>query len=374
MANIQDVFKEFYPMFLKSYCPSSIQAKAANNILNCKTAAFGANSSVCSECGHTAIHYNSCRNRHCPMCQGINKLVWIDQRNKDVVNAPYFHAVFTLPKILHSIVRHNQELLYNLMYKVVAQTLSELTQDNRYLGAQIGFMSVLHTWSQTLHYHPHIHSIILAGGLTKDGKWVQSSKSFFLPVKVISKVYRGKFLFYLKRYYKQNLLKFYGSTLCYNDPIAFQGLIDECYSLEWYCYKERTFNGPLAVMKYLGNYTHRIAISNYRIVAISNKNVCFKVKDRKSNLLKTMSLPGVEFIRRFLLHILPKGFVKIRYFGLLANRNKKSKLVLCLKLTSTPLYSPIYEGLGIKDILSILLGIDVSLCSVCNKGTLKVAT
>ena len=256
------------------------------------------------------------------------------------------------------------------MYKVVNESLTELAQDNRYLGAQIGFMSILHTWSQDLHYHPHIHAVILAGGLTKDSKWVQSKKGFFLPVRVLSKIYRGKFLFYLKRYYQQGLLKLYGSTLCYYDPLAFQKLIDEGYLLNWYCYKERAFNGSLAVMKYLGNYTHRIAISNYRIVAISNGDVLFKVKDRKTNRLKSTSLPGVEFVRRFLLHVLPKGFVKIRYYGLLANRNKKSKLALCLKLTFTPPYTPIYEGVGVKDILSILIGFDVSLCPVCYMGRL----
>ncbi|WP_373657587.1 IS91 family transposase ISAzo26 [Sporomusa acidovorans DSM 3132] len=237
-------------------------------------------------------------------------------------------------------------------------------------SAQIGFFSLLHTWAQDLHYHPHIHTVVLAGGLTKENQWRNSNKKFFISVKVLAKKFRGKFLYYLKQYYHQNLLTFYGDAQQYQNPKRFQTLLDQCYRKKWYSYSKRTFSGPLAVVKYLGNYTHRIAISNNRIVAVDENTVTITVKDRKHNQTKKLTLPGVEFIRRFFMHVLPKGFVKIRYYGLLANRNKKMKLELCRKLTNSPTYQAKFEGLTTTEILSLLMGKDVTLCPVCGKGKL----
>ena len=269
----------------------------------------------------------------------------MDQRKKDILDAPYFHVVFTMPEQLHMLIYHNQKLLYDLMYKAVAETLIELAGNEKYLGAQIGFFSVLHTWGQNLHYHPHIHSVVLAGGLSKQNQWRETSKKFFIPVRVLSKKFRGKFLFYLNQYYQQNQLNFYNDTETYKDPNRFQELIDQCYKMDWYSYTKRTFSGPLAVVKYLGRYTHRIAISNHRILSIDKETVKIQVKDYKNNNQnKTVTMKSIEFIRRFLMHILPKGFVKIRHYGLLANRNRKTKLVLCRKLTKSKVYKPIYEG------------------------------
>lgn len=374
MSAIQDIFREHYQDYEKSFRPSYEQVKVANNIIDCKSSAMGANIFACEDCDHFVVKYHSCRNRHCPNCQGITKEVWVDQRTKDILDAPYFHAVFTMPKQLHQVIYHNQRLLYDLMYKAVAETLNELAADKKYLGAQIGFFSVLHTWGQNLHYHPHIHTVILAGGLDKQNQWHNTSKKFFIPVKVLSKKFRGKYLYYLKQYYQQNKLTFYHDLKKYEDPKQFQKLIDECYQLDWYSYTKRTFKGPLAVVKYLGRYTHRIAISNQRILSTDHdkETVTISVKDYKNNnKKKTVTMRTTEFIRRFLMHVLPKGFVKIRHYGILANRNKKTKLVLCRKLTNSPIYKPRFEGLDTTQILSILLGIDVSKCPNCTDGKLK---
>lgn len=374
MTSVQDIFRAFYPHYKEKYKPSSEQAKAANDIIRCRTSELGGHAYECETCGHTQVRYNSCRNRHCSMCQGVNKEVWVDNRKKDILNAPYFHVVFTMPEQLHMVIYHNQKELYGLMYKCVAETLSELSQDKKYLGAQIGFFSVLHTWGQNLHFHPHIHTVVLAGGLSKRNRWRSSSKKFFIPVKVLSKMFRGKFLYYLKQYYEQKLLVFYNDAKKYENPKQFQSLIDECYSLNWYSYTKRTFSGPLAVVQYLGRYTHRIAISNNRIVSMGKDTVTIQVKDyRNNNQKKTVTMKAVEFIRRFLMHILPKGLVKIRHYGLLANRNKKTKLKLCRKLTNSPTYQPKFSGLSTVEIVSIIAGKDVTICSSCNKSHLRSA-
>lgn len=372
MITVQNVFQQFYYQFNQSYFSSNQQTRVCRDILRCRTAELGGHSYVCGDCGHVVIHYNSCRNRHCPSCQGLSKAIWIDKRSKDVLDAPYFHTVFTIPQELHSLVYQNQELLYNLLYHAVAQTLQELSADRKYLGAQIGFFSVLHTWSQDLHYHPHIHTVVLAGGLTKEQQWRNSSKKFFIPVKVLAKKFRGKFLHQLKHYYKEGLLHVYGDAEQYQNPSRFQALLTKCYRQSWYCYTKRTFSGPLAVVKYLGRYTHRIAIGNTRIVAMDEKTVTFTVKDRQNNQIKPLTLSGVEFIRRFLLHVLPKGFVKIRYYGLLANRNKKTKLELSRKLTGSQVYTSLLEGLNAIDMILVLTGKDVSKCPVCGSDKLSM--
>jgi hypothetical protein len=372
MSKIQDLFQYFLPEYQEKYKLSREQSKAAIDIRKCRTAELGGHKHECGNCGHSVIRYNSCRNRHCPSCQGVNKEVWIDQRKKDILNAPYFHVVFTMPEQLHMVIYHNQKLLYDLMYKAVAETLMELAQDKKYLGAQIGFFSVLHTWGQNLHFHPHIHSVVLAGGLSKQNRWLKTSNKFFIPVRVMSKKFRGKYLYYLKQYYTQHLLDFYNDTEIYKDPQKFQELIDQCYDMNWYSYSKETFSGPLAVMKYLGRYTHRIAISNHRVLSVTNSNVTIQVKDYKNNnQIKTITLKALEFIRRFLMHILPKRFVKIRHYGLLANRNRKTKLALCRKLSKSPSYKPVFEGKSTIEILSILYKKDVTLCSECNKDHLK---
>jgi hypothetical protein len=372
MSKVQDAFVQFYPSYRNHHSLSPQQAKATLDIMRCKTAALGVHVFECEECGHQTISYNSCRNRHCPSCQGLNNAVWVDARSQDILNAPYFHVVFTMPGELHQLIYQNQRLLYDLMYKAVTQTLFELSRDKKYLGAQPGFFSVLHTWGQDLHFHPHIHIVILAGGLNKMNEWRSSSKKFFIPVKVLSKKFRGKYLHYLKLYYQENMLKFYGDAKQYDSPQFFQYLLDQCYEKDWYSYTKEPFSSPLAVVKYLGRYTHRIAISNHRIVAMDDNTVTIAVKDYKEGSKKsTVTLTGVEFIRRFLMHILPKGFRKIRHYGILANRNKKTKLALCRKLTRSPAYKAKFEGLTTIEIVSLLAGRDVTICPACKKCKLK---
>jgi hypothetical protein len=375
MNTVQDIFQRFYPQYKEKYTLSAQQSRAAEDIMNCRTEALGGHVYECEGCGCRIVQYNSCRNRHCPSCQGVAKAVWIDQRSRDILNAPYFHVVFTMPPLLQSLIYQNKKLLYTLMYRAVAETLSEFSLDKKYLGAQIGFFSLLHTWGQDLHYHPHIHTVVLAGGLTKLRQWRNTSKKFFIPVKILSKKFRGKFLYYLKQYYRQNLLEFYGGSNKYRESKEFRTLINQCYKDNWYSYTQRTFSGPLAVIKYLGRYTNRIAISNTRIVAMNERTVTITVKDYKDgNKTKMLTMKGIEFIRRFLMHILPKGFVKIRYYGLLANRNKKTKLELCRKLTLSPTYKPKFEGLTTMDIICLLAGKDVRLCPACRKNRLQAVS
>ncbi len=300
------------------------------------------------------------------MCQEVNKVIWVDQRRQDILNAPYFHLVFTVPQELHTLIYQNQKRLYPLMYKAVAETLTELSADEKYLGAQIGFFSLLHTWAQDLHYHPHIHVVVLAGGLTHTNQWRNSSKKFFIPAKVLSKKFRGKFLHHLKKLYAKDKLSFFGSMEHIRENKAFQQLVDTCYEKKWYSYAKETFAGPEAVVQYLGRYTHRIAISNARVVTMDEDRVTFRVRDRKNaGKTKNISLSGVEFVRRFLMHVLPRGFVKVRYYGLLAHRNKQTKLKLCRKLTGSPVCKPKFEGLKAVDVLSLLLKRDVTLCPDC---------
>ena len=374
MSTVQDALRRFYPAYRELYEPSLQQVKAALNIIRCRTNALGGHIQKCDKCDHLVVHYNSCRDRHCPMCQGLTNAVWVDKRSRDILNAPYFHVVFTMPQELHALIYQNHRLLYSLFYRAVAETLQELSWDEKYLGAQAGFLSLLHTWGQDLHYHPHIHTVLLAGGLTKLNQWRSSSKKFFIPVKVLSKKFRGKYLYYLKQHYHQDLLKFYGDAEKYSDPKSFQELIDRCYAKDWYTYTKRTFSGPLAVLKYLGNYTRRIAISNSRVVSVNEDTVTISIKDYKeAGKRKETSLDGAEFIRRFLMHVLPKGFVKIRHYGILANRNKKNKFELCRKLSFSPTYKPKYEGLTTVEILCLLVVKDVTVCPVCREGKLKHA-
>ena len=374
MSKIQEAFLKFYPNYTEKYTPHAQQIKAASAIMACKTPAMGAHACICDECKHLVVHYNSCRNRHCPNCQGVARAVWVDERNREVLDAPYFHVVFTVPEELNALIRHNQPLLYSLMYKAVAETLFKLCKDGKYLGAQPGFFSILHTWGQDLRYHPHIHTVVMAGGLTRARQWQSSRKDFFIPVKVLARVFKGKFLDYLKRYYRQGQLQFYGEAANNQHPDQFKALLDLCYAKNWYTYTKRTFDGPQAVVQYLGRYTHRIAISNQRIVEIGDESITIKVRNNgDATKTNNLTLSGVEFIRRFLMHILPKGFVKIRYYGILANRNKKTKLVLCRKLSGSRLYKPRFEGLKRPQIASLLLGYDITLCPSCRQGKLVMA-
>jgi len=363
---VQDIFHRFYPAYLEQYTPSAIQAKTAHNIMNCKTGAYGANASTCTECGSVQIHYNSCRNRCCPMCQAIPKEQWVDARREDVLDAPYFHIVFTLPEDLNPLILSNQKLLYNALYQAASATLSELTADIKYLGAKIGYINILHTWGSEMNYHPHIHSIVLGGGLSVQNEWKDNGDNFFLPIQVVSKVFKGKYMGELKRLWKEEKLQFHGTAEKYRNHYNFKELVDICYTKDWAPYCKKTFNGAQSVIDYLGKYTHRIAISNHRIICMEENNVTLHVKDYRNNgQWKELTLTGIEFIRRFLMHVPPKRFVRIRHYGLLSSRTKKQNLTLCRNLLGCQKYLSRLRDMEMPEILEHLYGIKVLICKCC---------
>ena len=369
---IQDVFLKYYGTAIAQYPVDGFIHKAASAIMKCKTPALGGNVSICQDCGHLEVHYNSCRNRHCPCCQGLVKEKWIDKRKSEVIDAPYFHVVFTVPEELNPLIYANKRLLYSLLYKASADTLMELAQDKKYLNASIGFMSILHTWGQTLNFHPHIHCVVLGGGLTKDLKFKTVKDNFLFPVYVVSKLFRGKFMAAFKKLYEDDKLIFSGTSLKFRCSNEFQRLVDLLYKKEWIPHIKETFKGAKNVIEYLGRYTHRIAISNSRIVSIRDTGITFSVKDYKKQGAKSyVTLAPIEFIRRFLMHILPKGFVKIRYYGILSNRSKKVKLAICRNIIKRNYSKPLLEGLTAAQIIFLLFGVDVYKCPKCSGRDLK---
>lgn len=340
--------------------------KTAHNIINCKTGAYGSNTSVCEDCGKIHIHHNSCRNRCCPMCQAIPKEIWMDSRREDVLDAPYFHLVFTVPDFLNPVILSNQSLLYDALYHAASATISELTTDPKYLGAKAGYICILHTWGSEMNFHPHIHTILLGGGLTSKNQWKDNGNDFFLPIRVISKVFREKYLEELKLLWKDEKLQFYGSSEKYRNHYQFKELLDTCYSIEWVPYCKKTFNGAQSVINYLGKYTHRIAISNYRIISMNEKTVTFSVKDyHNEGKWKKLTLSGIEFIRRFLMHVPPKRFVRIRHYGLLCSRTKNKKLTLCRNLLGCQKYLSKLREMEMPEMLEHLYGIKICVCKVC---------
>jgi len=325
----------------------------------CRTAELGGHIDECTDCGHVRISYNSCRNRHCPKCQFLRKEKWIRAREKDLLPIRYFHVVFTVPDIINPLVLRNQEVMYNILFKAVKETLLELSK--RF--GKIGFICILHTWGQNLIDHPHIHCIVTGGGLSNN-RWVSSRKKFFLPVKVMSRLFRGKFLFYLKKVHDK--LGFYGSVFFLKEKDAFLSLLKKLYDKEWVVYCKPPFKSPETVIAYLGRYTHRIAITNHRIVDIKNGKVSFFWKDyADGNKTKIMTLDCFEFIRRFLLHVLPDGFVKIRYYGLLGNRNRKDDLILCRNALGINTETE-HTVQTWQEFFLAVTGIDIMECPICH--------
>lgn len=337
-----------------------------SSIERCRTSDLGGHKTVCDECSNSLISYNSCRNRHCPKCQTLSKERWIDRQKHNLLNVGYFHVVFIIPDTLNTLVFQNQKELYTILFKAVAETLQELSSDKKYLGATLGFTSILHTWGQNLMHHPHLHCIVPGGGLNSIGKWVSARKKFFLPVKVLSRKFRGKFLYYLK----QADLKFFGEQQYLSNPTSFNDFLYQLYQKEWIVFCKPSFKNASSVVEYLGRYTHRVAISNSRILSLNNGNVSFKWRDYKDdNKWKVMTVSANEFIRRFLIHILPFRFMKIRHYGILGNRNKTSKLCLCKKLTSTPVLQ--FEKTSTLQLIQKIIGKDAFKCPNCGSDKLS---
>ena len=303
-------------------------------IARCRTAVLGGHLDECTHCGHRAISYNSCRNRHCPKCQAEARDRWLEKRRRELLPTPYVHVVFTLPGELAPLALQNKKTVYDLLFRVSAETLLAIARDPRHLGAEIGFFSILHTWNQKLGFHPHVHCVVPAGGLSFDHtRWVQSHNAFFLPVKVLGRVFRGKFVASLKRAFQDGQLSFHGDWTLLAQPKTFCAWLRPLFRKDWVVYAKRPFGGPEHVLHYLGRYTHRVAISNHRLVSFAEGKVTFRWRDSAHhNEQKLLTLSLDEFLRRFLLHVLPKGFVRIRNFGLLANRKRATTLPLCFPL------------------------------------------
>jgi len=336
---VADILRAQGDRFLERYRSSFgfQQLKAFRAILRCRTAALGGHRDACLRCGYQTISYNSCRNRHCPKCQAQARERWLAARERELLDTSYFHVVFTLPHELNVLALENPRLFYDLLFTASAQTLLEIASDPKHLGAEIGVVAILHTWGQNLLLHPHIHCVIPAGGLSLDHRrWVCPRYPFFLPVKVLSRVFRGKFLAGLKRLHRRKKLHCAGPAAALLDYKQFAKLLRRLHRHDWVVYAKPAFGGPMQVLRYLGRYTHRVAISNHRLLALERERVTFRWKDyARGGKQGQMTLVATEFLRRFFLHVLPKGFVRIRHFGFLANRFRASRLALGRQLLTS---------------------------------------
>lgn len=370
---IQQIFSLSYNDYSKHYSfQSDVQDKAARAICQCKSGKLGMNFSQCDDCGYVAAHNNSCRNRNCPNCQAVLKEVWVDKRRAEVIDSPYFHVVFTLPHELNSLIYCNQSLLYGLLHRCSSETLLELSSDKKYLGATPGIIQVLHTWNQELNYHVHMHCIISGGGLTKERTLRSSSKNFFIPVKVLRDKFKGKFLAYLNRLYQKEQLHFSTSCQTLQEHMNWKQFKNSLYEIDWCPYIKETFNGFGNAIEYLGRYTHKIAISNNRILAVSDSEVTFSARGKTpSEPQRTITLTNTEFIRRYLMHVLPSGFQKIRYYGFLNNRMKTQNLKIIFKLQGKQRFKRRYQDLSVAELLKLVWNIDIGLCPICGQTSMK---
>ena len=368
--DVADIFRQHGPVYRESHKLPRNHLRVMHAIELCRTSVLGGHKDKCDHCGHLVISYNSCRNRHCPKCQTLRKEKWIEARSEDLLPIEYFHVVFTIPSELNPLVSMNRKVMYDLLFRSVSETLIELANDPKHLGAKIGVISILHTWGQNLMDHPHVHCIVTGGGLSSDGnRWISCRQGFFLPVKVLSALFKGKFIDYLKNCFKKGALLFDGGIRHLKEPETFKSFCNQFYHKKWVVYCKPPFGGPKGVLQYLGRYTHRIAISNNRILANRDDRVFFLWRDyADDNRQKTMNLTADEFIRRFLLHVLPDRFVRIRHFGLLANRNRKDNIASCHKMLGGEKVTKEKKRETWQEQMFRICGIDVTVCPVCKKG------
>jgi hypothetical protein len=330
---VADIIRRHGGYFLENHQIGPEQRKALRALSICRTSELGGHVDQCDRCGHGRVSYNSCRNRHCPKCQSLARANWIDAQSARVLPVPYYHVVFTIPSSLTTIALQNPAALYAILFRAASQTLIKIAADPKHLGARIGILMVLHTWAQNLMHHPHVHCVVTGGGLSLDGeRWVSCRPGFFLPVRVLSRMFRGAFLDLLGQAYRDGMLHFHGNLAPLARPDRFVRALRKSRRHEWVVYAKSPFGGPQQVLAYLGRYTHRVAISNNRLLRLEDGKVTFSYRDRKANIKRPMTLEADEFIRRFLLHILPARFVKIRHYGLLANRHARQNLDLCRSL------------------------------------------
>jgi Putative transposase/Transposase zinc-binding domain len=376
LLEVADIFRQYGPAYrdMHGASLSPQQRRAMRAIELCRTAALGGHVDQCDHCGHQTISYNSCRNRHCPKCQSLAKAQWLEDRQAELLPVEYFHVVFTLPDSLAPLALQNQKVMYNLLFRAASDTFLRRAADPQHLGARIGFLAILHTWGQTLRHHPHVHCVVPAGGLSPDGqRWISCRKGFLLPVRVLSRLFRRLFLEGLQQAFDQHQLQCHGQLQPLAEPKGFARLLDRCRHTEWVVYAKPPFGGPAQVLEYLGRYTHHVAISNHRLLTCEEGNVSFRWKDyRHHNHQRVMTLDAAEFIRRFLLHILPAGFVRIRYFGWLSNRHRAENLARCRQLLAVPESPPPAEPppLHWTTRYQQLTGLDPTLCPQCGQGRL----
>jgi Putative transposase/Transposase zinc-binding domain len=370
---LADIFRRYGPTYRQEHAGSLSrrQRRVMSAVERCRTAALGGHVEQCDRCAHRRIAYNSCRNRHCPKCQSLTKAHWLEERRVEVLPVEYYHVVFTVPEEIAALAYQNQALVYGLLFRAAAETLRTIAADPKHLGAEIGFLAVLHTWGQTLLYHPHLHCVVPGGGLSLDGqRWVACRPGFFLPVRVLSRLFRRLLLEYLQAAFDRQHLHFFSALQPLAEPPAFAAYLAPLRTTEWVVYAKPPFGGPQQVLDYLGRYTHRVAIANHRLVSLEKDTVTFRWKDyRHHNKQKLMTLPVDEFLRRFLLHVLPDGFQRIRHYGFLGNRHRTTKLAHCRHLLEAcPRGLPTPKRMDYRAHYEHLTGRSLAVCPVCRQG------
>ena len=369
---VADIVRAHGEAYLRGHPVTADQRKVLSDIASCRTAALGGHVDVCASCGLERPSYNSCRNRHCPKCQSLSQAKWIEERQARVLPTHYFHVVFTLPSELRALALCNREKVFDLLFQCAAQTLLTLGRDPKRLGAMIGVTAVLHTWSRDLGFHPHLHCIVTGGGLSLDGThWVEGRRGYLFPVRVLGKLFRGKMLAALRQAYDAGELVLEGSAAVLGDAAVFADLLDALYKKAWVVYAKPPFGGAAQVIAYLGRYTHRVGISNHRLLGMDERGVHFRTRGDK-----TVTLSAEEFLRRFLLHVLPKGFVKIRHYGLVAASHATTTLEVARERIATAADAPARPALhdvrsDWRTRLEALTGIDLSICPRCGQRTMQ---
>lgn len=371
---VADIFRRLGPAYRRHHADglSRGQRCVMSAIERCRTAALGGHVEQCDACGHQRVAFNSCRNRHCPKCQSFTRAQWLEHRQAELLPVEYFHVVFTVPQEIAAIAYQNKAVVYDILFRATAQTLRTIAADPKHLGAEIGFIAILHTWGQNLLHHPHLHCVVPGGGLSADGqRWIACRPGFFLPVRVLSRLFRRLFLAQLRCAFDGGELHFFHALAALQDPGTFARYLAPVARTDWVVYAKPPLGGPEQVLQYLGRYTHRVAISNSRLVEFTNDEVAFRWRDyRHESRHKVMRLQADEFVRRFLLHVLPSGFQRIRHYGLLANRRREAKLQRCRDLLSAraPDPTPEHEPEDYRARYQRLTGISLWDCPLCKHG------
>lgn len=372
---LADIFRLHGPAYRQAHPLPLHQLKLMQAIETCRTAALGGHVEQCGQCDFTRISYNSCRNRHCPKCQSLARAKWLEQRKAELLPVEYFHVVFTIPEQIAAIAFQNKSVVYKILFQATAETLLTIARDSKHLGAEIGFFCVLHTWGQNLHHHPHLHCVIPGGGVSSDHqRWVACRPGFFLPVRVLSRLFRRLFLEELEKAYRADKLRFYSDLKPLQDPQTFAHYLAPLRETEWVVYAKPPFGGPEQVLEYLGRYTHRVAISNQRLVAMRDGEVTFRWKDYKHEQRpKTMTVSAAEFIRRFLSHALPPGFQRIRYYGLFASVHRRAAIAFCRRLLLAPVSDLLPKpARDYRDLYQALTGKSLHRCPQCGVGEMII--